>query len=374
MGLAMLAKGLVGIMLVLAILGIYFLIIGQLKTFQWRYLPLGFLAFLIVAAIWYLPVTLVNGWSFINEFFVEHHFHRYLTNRYSHPQPFYFYLLISLIGVIPWTFFLVPAVARIRHLRPRNDNRDALVTMAWIWLVVPVAFFSFSVSKLPGYILPVFPALAIIIGTEVEKFLSSERTLLHKIAAWLTALLLISLGAAFIIFAEREGIVPSGWKVAFLWLPAILASVALVLLIASRHKAFVSLTASVIAGAVIIIVALGFPVLGERLSLKRLSLQAAAALRPDEKSTFFVMKEFAPLFYTEGRVMCGVGGNHVLNAMSEAQLVEAMQGEESLVVFTTTDWIRNLERSRVLAVEHIGQQGRAYAVRVTFKEPAISSK
>lgn len=373
MGLAMLAKGLVGIMLVLAILGIYILITGQLKIIRWHYLLSGLAAFLIVAAVWYLPVTLVNGWEFINEFFVEHHFHRYLTNRYSHPQPFYFYLLISLAGVIPWTFFLIPAVARIRRLRPRNDNRDALLVFAWIWLAVPVLFFSFSVSKLPGYILPVFPALAIIIGAEVEKFLSTARTLLHKIAAWLTALLLVVLGAAFIVFAEREGIIPAGWQITLLWLPAILASVALVSLMTRRRKAFVGATASVIAGVIIVIVALGFPVLGERLSLKRLSLEAAAALRPDEKSTFFVMKEFAPLFYTEGRVVCGVGGNHVLNAMSEAQLVEALEGEKSLVVFTRTEWLRNLEKSRVLAVEHIGWQGSAVAVRITLKESAISS-
>lgn len=374
MGLAMLAKGLVGIMLVLAILGIYLMVMGRLKIIDWQYLLLGFVAFLVVAAIWYVPVTLTNGWAFINEFFIEHHFHRYLTNRYSHPQPFYFYVLISLAGVVPWTFFLIPAVARIRRLSPRKDDRDALLAFAWIWFAVPVLFFSFSVSKLPGYILPVFPALAIIIGAEVERFLSSERTALHKAAAWMTALMLVGVGTALVVFARREGITAEGWKVALVWLPSAIAIAAVVLLIGRREKAFVAAVTSAIACAVIVIVTVGVPILSERLSLKRLSLEAAAALRPDEKSTFFVMKEFAPLFYTEGRVICGVGGNHVLNAMSESQLAEAMEGKPSLVVFTTNEWLRNLEKSRVFAVEHIGSQNRAVVVRVTFKGSAISNK
>jgi len=374
MGFAMLAKGIVGIMLVVAILGIYLLVTKELKSVRWYYPLFGFVIFLAIAAIWYLPVTLVNGWEFINEFFVEHHFQRYLTNRYSHPQPVYFYLLISIAGVMPWTFFLIPATARIRRLRPRTDKRDALLAFAWIWFAVPVVFFSFSVSKLPGYILPVFPALAIIIGSEVERFLSTERTRLHSVVAWMTAVLLVGLGTVLVIFSEREGISAQGWRIVLLWLPAGVAVVSVGLLAARSHRAFIGSAASAIAVIVISIVTLGFPVLGERLSIKSLSLQAASALRPDEKITFFVMKEFAPLFYAEGRVVCGVGGNHVLNAMSESQLVEAMEGETSLVVFTTKEWQPNLARSRVFDTEMIGSQGRAVAMRVTFKQPATGSR
>lgn len=373
MGLAMLAKGLVGIMLVIAILVIYLLVTRQLNSVRWYHLPFGFVIFLTVSAVWYLPVTLVNGWDFINEFFIEHHFHRYLTNRYSHPQPFYFYLFIAIVGVVPWTFFLVPATARIRRLSPRSDSRDALLAFAWIWVAVPVVFFSFSVSKLPGYILPVFPALAIIIGAEIERFLYGERTRLREFAGWMTALFLVIIGAALVVFARREGVTPLGWSVVLLWMPVVVAAAAFALLIASRRRAFLATAATAVAVAVISIVALALPTLGERLSLKSLSLQARSVLRPDEKITFYVMKEFAPLFYAEGRVVCGVGGNHVLNAMGESQLVEAMEGRSSLVVFTTKEWLPYLERSRLFDMEHLGSQGKAVVVRITFKRSAIRS-
>lgn len=374
MGLAMLAKGLVGIMLVVAILGIYLLLMRQWSLIRWNHLAVGIVVFFTIIAMWYLPVTIVNGWEFINEFFVEHHFQRYLTNRYSHPQPVYFYLLISLAGVVPWTFFLIPAIARIRRLSPRSDSRDALVAFAWIWFAVPVAFFSFSTSKLPGYILPVFPALAIIIGSEIEKFLSTERANLHKIAAWLTGLTLTSIGAAAVIFAGREGISPTGWRVALLWLPAVLALATMAMLLAHRQKAFIAGTAAVVACTVIVIVALGFPVLGERISRKKLSVEAATALRPDEKIAFFMIKEFAPVFYAQGRVVCGVGGNHILNATAESQLIEAMQGETSLVIFTTEEWKKRLEASNIFDLEPIGSQGKIVAVRIVFKQSATSSQ
>ena len=169
MGLGMLAKGLVGIVLVLAILAIYLFATGQLRSVRWRECLIGFAAFLLVAGTWYVPVTMRHGWSFIDEFFIRHHLQRYTSNEFGHPQPFYFFFLVALAGAAPWMFFLIPAVARLRSLRPRIEARDSLLLLAWIWIAVPLIFFSFSVSKLPGYILPISPALAIVLGPEVER-------------------------------------------------------------------------------------------------------------------------------------------------------------------------------------------------------------
>ena len=134
---------------------------------DWRAVIVAILVFIVIVAIWYVPVTIRHGWAFVEKFFLEHHFERYLTNRHSHPQPVYFYLFVAIAGLMPWTFFLIPAVGRLRKLKPRSNKRDSLLTLAWIWFALPLLFFSFSVSKLPGYLLPVFPALAMIIGVEV---------------------------------------------------------------------------------------------------------------------------------------------------------------------------------------------------------------
>lgn len=372
LGLAVLAKGLVAIVLVISILSVYLLITrrrGALNfgALNWRALLSALLVLFIVAALWYAPVMIKHGWAFVDKFFLEHHFERYLTNRHSHPQPIYFYLIVTIAGTMPWTFFLIPAIARLLKLRPRTNKRDSLLALAWIWFAVPLVFFSFSVSKLPGYLLPVFPALAIIIGVEVEQFLR-QRSRVHIVAGGLTSLLLIAIGVAFIIYTGRQAIDASGLRTVLIWMPLVAAIVSAAFFVIAKSRAFImSATAvviSVIAGSVLLL----FPVLNETKSLRTLSVQTAAALKPGERIGFFLMKEFAPVFYSEGRVVCGVGNGTLLNALHTDKLVEVLKNEPSLIVFTTSNWVTNLESDPRLTTELIGTQRNARAIRVTLRE------
>ncbi|HJQ67909.1 MAG TPA: glycosyltransferase family 39 protein [Blastocatellia bacterium] len=367
LGLAVLAKGLVGVVLVAGILGIYLLFTRNLRAIDWRAVLVAIVILLVVAAIWYVPVTIRHGWAFVEKFFLEHHFERYLTNRHSHPQPAYFYLFVTIAGAMPWSFFLIPAVVRLRKLKPRTDRRDSLLALAWIWLALPLLFFSFSVSKLPGYLLPVFPALAIIIGVEVDQFLSRAGRL-HSIVAWLTCLLLAALGIAFVIYTGRLSIDSGALGKAIVWLPVAAALAAAASLVAGKRSAFTAsasaVVASVIAGAVFLV----FPILNETQSLRTLSEQAAAALKPGERIAFFLMKEFAPVFYAEGRVVCGVGNGTVLNAIHTDKLVEVLETESSIIIFTTSNWVADLESDPRLLTEPVAAQGDARAIRVTLRE------
>ena len=176
-GLSLLAKGLIGLVIPFGVVGLYQLVRRQfparsfLLTFWWG-LPLT----LAVASTWYVPVILKHGWPFIDEFFIQHHFARYLSNKYRHPQPFYFYLLILIPLSLPWTAFLIEGLVKARSWRLRStDSVDRLRVFALAWLLMPLAFFSFSGSKLPGYILPVLPAGALIAGERLTKFLSGDR-------------------------------------------------------------------------------------------------------------------------------------------------------------------------------------------------------
>src|SRR5207253_444124 len=253
MALAVLAKGLPGVALVILIFLLYFILMGRRDLIGWREVVMGSVVFLLITATWYAPVMLRHGRAFIYEFFVRHHFERYTSNEFGHPQPFYFFLPVALAGLAPWPAFLLPAIARLKSLRPRREPRQALLAFAWVWAAVVIFFFSFSGSKLPGYILPAFPALAIIVGFEIEAFI-----------------------------AAAPGVI-----------------------------------LSVIASAAIVLV----PPLNEEQTRKRLSLEAAAALRPGERIAFFLLlKEYGPVFYSEGRVACGIGENDVFMAMSENEL------------------------------------------------------
>ncbi len=368
MGLAFLAKGLVGIFLVIVILICYLLIAGRIRFFRWRYIAPGLAVFLAISSIWYLPVTLKHGWQFIDEFFIRHHFQRYLTNVYGHPQPIYFFTFVAIAGLAPWTFFLIPAVARLRKLRPRLNERDALLTLAWTWALVPLVFFSISESKLPGYLLPVFPALAIIIGAEIEAFLQQEKRKLLQISAWLTMLLLSTIAVLFILYLKKQSVAFTNWRIGFYLLPLLLALVALGLLLLNRRQAVLNWAVAFVLGVVVSSVTLLFPNLNDEISLKKLSVEAATALRPGEKIGYYILKEFGAVFYAQGRVVCGIGEGDILNALKEDKLLEPLQAYPSLIFITRDRWVEGLMNDGRFDVEFIAQQREFYAFRVRLSE------
>lgn len=368
MGLGVLAKGLVGAVLVLAILVVYFWVTGQLRSVRWRDCLVGLVVFLAVAGTWYVPVTMRHGWSFIEEFFIRHHLERYTTNEFGHPQPFYFFLLVALAGTAPWVFMLVPAAGRLRSLAPRNDNRDSLLTLAWVWVAVPLVFFSVSESKLPGYILPIFPALAVIIGAEVERVWQGDRSWALRAALWMTAFALVGLGFAVVIYLHRESIEIGGPQAVLAGLPLALALASAVALAMHKSRAFITGAAAVVVSLILATVILLVPALGNEVSLKALSLEAAAALRPGEKIGFYLKKEFAPVFYAEGRVLCDPRRGATFYALHQGMVADALQSEPSLILITDSRWRDGLEKDSRFTTEFIASQGESLALRVALKK------
>jgi 4-amino-4-deoxy-L-arabinose transferase-like glycosyltransferase len=131
---------------------------------------------------WYIAVQRRNP-TFYRQFFLEHNLERFATNRYQHHQPFWYYLAILLIALVPWTVLGVRALidgvdvsiaewaARRKPLRYLGHSRagDAFPEFLVLWAIFPVIFFSFSGSKLPGYILPSLPPLTILIGDYLNR-------------------------------------------------------------------------------------------------------------------------------------------------------------------------------------------------------------
>ena len=368
MGFAVLAKGLVGIVLVASIFGAYLILTGQLALVRWRDCLIGTAVFLTVAGAWYVPVTMRHGWPFIQEFFIRHHFERYTTNEFGHPQPFYFFLLVAIAGAFPWSFFLIPAVARLRSLKPRNAGRDSLIVLAWIWTLLPLLFFSFSGSKLPGYILPISPAIAIIIGAEIERVWNGDRARVLKLAQWMTALCVLSIGIGLVIFARREAVSLVGSAGPLLFLPLMIAVLSVVALGAGKRRWFVASSAAVVLSAILCTVVNLLPTLRDEVSLKPLSLDAAAALRPGEKICFYLKKDFAAVFYSEGRVLCSPRRGETFYALHQDMLADALAGEPSLIVITDSHWLAGLEGDSRFETESIATQGESLALRVWLKK------
>jgi len=169
-GLSLLAKGLVGIVIPFGVVGLYYLLKRTWpERSVWFSLFWGVPLALAVSAIWYGPVIARHGWTFIDEFFVQHHFARYVSNKYHHPQPLYFYPVIILMLTLPWTTYFVEALVKVRRWTWRTSDSVSIVRVfAIAWLLFPIVFFSFSGSKLPGYVLPSLPAAALLIGDIVR--------------------------------------------------------------------------------------------------------------------------------------------------------------------------------------------------------------
>ncbi len=203
-GVALLAKGLVGIVFPLAIVTSYFVLSGKLpsKTFVFS-LFWGTILSLSVAAIWYVPMYLANGWKFVDDFFVQHHFARYASNKYQHPQPFWFFFLVLPLMTIPWLPFFAASIwdfikVQSSKFKVQSRENSPLLLFSFAWLLVPLVFFSFSGSKLPGYILPALPAALILTAEYVSRFVQKSRS--RKIFVQLVAFAMFAVVAVILQF------------------------------------------------------------------------------------------------------------------------------------------------------------------------------
>jgi hypothetical protein len=153
----------------------------------------------------------VNGWKFIDEFFIQHHFQRYTSNKYQHPQPFYFFFWVLPLMTIPWLpFFLASIWSFFKRVISRKDAKaksenlstlhSPLSTFAIAWLLVPLVFFSVSGSKLPGYILPALPAALILTAEYVWRFVqkSAKRRVFVQVIA-LLMFIVVAIVSQFVI-------------------------------------------------------------------------------------------------------------------------------------------------------------------------------
>jgi 4-amino-4-deoxy-L-arabinose transferase-like glycosyltransferase len=204
-GASLLAKGLVGLVIPCAVVVAYSVLRRRWPGLLRLGVPWGVLLVSMVAATWYAPVIARHGRAFVDEFFVQHHFARYVSNKYHHPQPFWFYLPVTLGLVLPWTAFLVGGIGGALGTNARaEDAGSKLRVLALAWLLVPVLFFSASGSKLPGYVLPALPGAALLAGDGLHRYLRGTGGLAAMRLTGLFALLAFAAGVALLVFHVGE--------------------------------------------------------------------------------------------------------------------------------------------------------------------------
>lgn len=228
MALAVLTKGLIGIILPGMIIGAFIALTRDWKLVMRARAGWGIALFLAVTVPWFVAVSLKNP-DFFEFFFIREHFQRFLTKMAGREAPALYFLMIGALFFFPWTFFVPLTVKTALAEKNTVDRRSQLFLHLW-WILVFV-FFSFSRSKLPPYILPITPPLALLVGKLWSDYVLNGKEI--RMMRWTFYAVSAGIGimtvtiVCILSFSRRKGIEAS------ILLPNTMVLVALFLLVAA---------------------------------------------------------------------------------------------------------------------------------------------
>jgi 4-amino-4-deoxy-L-arabinose transferase-like glycosyltransferase len=183
-GLAVLAKGPVGLALPVAVVGLFLLWERKAnRFFTWHFIG-GGLLFALTAAPWYVWVALETKGAWLRGFWFKHNQGRFLATMEGHSGIPGYYFLILLLGVAPWSVFFAGLIwDGVRQYRKRNtqpeeegekgrrgEGENSAIRFLLCWVAVWFCFFSIGRTKLPNYILPLYPALAVLLARFLDRW------------------------------------------------------------------------------------------------------------------------------------------------------------------------------------------------------------
>ena len=173
MALATLSKGVIGAAIPAMVFVAY-----SISTWDWKIwtrlrLLSGSILFLAITAPWFVLVAQRNP-EFLEFFFIHEHLQRFTQDAHSRTGPIHYFLPLLLVGILPWVLQIPGAIVQAWSERRREFSPGWLLVC---WFAVIFVFFSVSRSKLPGYIIPVFPALALLVGNHLDRLLGHTNTM-----------------------------------------------------------------------------------------------------------------------------------------------------------------------------------------------------
>jgi 4-amino-4-deoxy-L-arabinose transferase-like glycosyltransferase len=287
MALAMLAKGPVAPFLAAAVIVVFALAAREFRVVvRTLWLP-AILLFCAIALPWYVAVQMRNP-EFFREFILQHNLARFSSDLYHHRQPFFYYLPVTALALVPWTVFVIAALCRTmriwyaerKSLFAEPDLEFQFSLFACCWLVVPVVFFSISRSKLPGYILPAIPAGAVLLADYLLQHFEHEKG--RDVSKWLVVLhSLVAAGpiipAVLIVYIVTQRRLPAGQPMLAALVIAFALCAAIALTLASRLQLhmlrFVTLIPVVLSVAAVL--KLGSTAIDQTLSARPLAVAIA---------------------------------------------------------------------------------------------------
>jgi 4-amino-4-deoxy-L-arabinose transferase-like glycosyltransferase len=341
LALAVLSKGLIGALLPGGALLLYSLL--QRDWSVWRRLhPVGGVAlFLAIAAPWFVAVSIRNS-EFFDFFFIHEHFSRFLTHEAHREGPWWYFIPALVVGILPWLAILLWTARRMWTDATVARNGFSWQRFALVWAAFIFVFFSASGSKLPWYILPIFPALALLLGWQLSVLTQATmlRLTLPLVAiTGATALIVLaaypSLAARFA--DARQPLQPLLAYGVWLDVASVVAFAGAVLALVclrsgKRTAAVLSLSLSSLTGVTLLVA--GYDTIAEVRSTDVIVLRAAAAggpLRADVPFYSVRMYDQTLPYYL---------GHTVTQVEHDDELAMGIASEPSRAIATEAEWLR----------------------------------
>ncbi|MDD4152765.1 MAG: glycosyltransferase family 39 protein [bacterium] len=323
MALATMTKGPVGAIIPAAIIVIYLCLQRRPgDILQMKILP-GLLVYFLLAAPWYLAEYNLYGKVFIDEFFGYRTFTRYLQPLEQQSGPIYFYILFLLIGLFPWSLFLPGAITA--SIKNRRDP------LPLVWAGFIFLFFTGAATKLPNYMLPLYPALALTIaGMWPESNpldIRGQRQAYSGAIALITASALLAWGVFWLAYNKLDPAVATAQiKRTLPVLMVLPAGFAVSCLVAAVRREGTTIYKGVTLTALSFITLLGllvFPALNATKPLPELAAEAATLLENDKPIYSYEMFNASIPYYSEHRM---------LRLKSVQEVSKALQHRENMLM------------------------------------------
>jgi len=285
-----------------------------------RTLTLAALAFAVVVGAWLLPALRLHP-DYVYDFLWVHNFQRYSVDAdMFHPEPFWYFLPVLLVTLLPWSLLVPPAL--IAGWRRRAGDRLLVAYAVWV-----IAFFSASSGKLATYVLPAYPALAVLVSTWLGELESEGRP---RARSWLTraaalVYLLLPPAVYFVVRHEEPGFERAALGLATLPLVGIAALSSVRRLVFKTERGAVTVLAAGMVATYAVVIAWFAPVIGEFTSDRDLVAELRRAGPPPDRVVVHKVRPFSFLFYS---------GWPIVYKVSEDEYRAALTGPGRVYVLT----------------------------------------
>jgi 4-amino-4-deoxy-L-arabinose transferase-like glycosyltransferase len=303
MALATLAKGPVGFILPLSVSLIYLVVQKDWGSMRRMRLFSGLGLFLVIVLSWYLPAVAKGGKEYLHATLFTQTVARY-SEGWSKARPIYYYLYNFPIDFLPWAFFL-PAALAYGFSREKAEKRREFLFL-FIWFVLIFIFFSLSKGKRAIYLLPLYPAVALMVGKLWDDFICTPME--HFRNAWISVPLYGLMGVALVAGAALPWMLSIKFPFYLhysLPITFLLVGGSLVMFVLYRFKnyaAILFLVIGVVAGGHFYTLRVVFPVVNQYKSARFMSQEIATRIQPGEKLAVYGRVSTGPFNYYTGIV------------------------------------------------------------------------